>query len=146
MKTLVVYDSTFGNTEKVAEAVAGAIPGTVSVTRVGTVSDRDLGGVDLLVLGSPTVGGRPTPPMQGFVDSLPASVAAEVRIAAFDTRLTMRFARMFGYAAPRMAEALARKGSRPTLPPEGFIVKGRRGPLADGELERAAEWGRKAAT
>ena len=145
MKTLVVYDSVFGNTEKVAHAIAASLPGTVSVSRVGQVSGRDLGGIDFLVLGSPTVGGRPTVPMQGFLDALPDGVAARVRLAAFDTRITMKFARMFGYAAPRMAEALTRKGSRLAVPPEGFIVKGRNGPLADGELDRAAEWGRKAA-
>jgi len=145
LKTLLVYDSTFGNTEKVAQAVATGLPGSVSVFRVGQVSSSDLGGLDLLVLGSPTVGGRPTPPMQRFVDGIPGSVAAGVRVAAFDTRITMKFARMFGYAAPRMVEALSRKGSRTAIAPEGFIVRGRSGPLANGELERAAEWGRKAA-
>lgn len=41
-----------------------------------------------------------------------------------------------------MADALAKKGCSPKLPPEGFIVKGRDGPLAEGELERAAAWGK----
>ena len=83
--------------------------------------------------------------MQRFVDGIPGSVAAGVRVAAFDTRITMKFARMFGYAAPRMVEALSSKGSHTAIAPEGFIVRGRSGPLANGELERAAEWGRKAA-
>jgi flavodoxin I len=144
MKTLVVYDSVFGNTEKVARAIAAELPGTVRVSRVGAVSAEELGGTDLLVVGSPTVGGRATKPMQEFVNGVPAHVAARVRLAAFDTRITMRFAKVFGYAAPRMAEALARKGSSLALPPQGFIVNGRNGPLADGELERAAEWGKKA--
>jgi len=143
VKTLVVYDSVFGNTEKVAQAVAAVLPGTVKVARVGGVSARDLGGADLLVLGSPTVGGRPTKPMQEFVQSIPQGVAKTVRLAAFDTRITMKFARAFGYAAPRMADTLARKGSSLKLPPEGFIVKGRNGPLAEGELDRAADWGKK---
>ncbi len=145
MKTLVVFDSSFGNTEKVARAVAGAIPGAVSVSRVNQVSSADLGGVDLLVLGSPTVGGRPTPSMQQFVDDVPTAAAARLRLASFDTRITMKFARIFGYAAPRMAEALTGKGASLAMPPEGFIVKGRNGPLADGELERAAAWAGKVA-
>jgi len=144
MKALVVYDSVHGNTEKVAQAIGAAIPGTVLVSRVGLVSARDLDALDLLVIGSPTVGGRPTASIQAFVNGLPESTASRVRLAAFDTRITLKFARVFGYAAPRVAEALARKCSGGPVPAEGFIVRGRSGPLADGELERAAEWGRKA--
>lgn len=144
MKTLVVYDSTFGNTEKVARAIASAIPGTVKVSRVGQASADDLGGADLLVVGSPTVGGRATKPMQEFVERIPTAAAEHLRLAAFDTRITMKFAQVFGHAAPRMADSLTRKGSSLALPPEGFIVRGRNGPLAEGELERAADWGRKA--
>jgi flavodoxin I len=143
VKTLVVYDSVFGNTEKIARAVAAALPGTVKVFRVGDVSPDDVGGMDMLVLGSPTVGGRPTKPMQDFVERIPRGAAGKVRLAAFDTRITMKFARVFGYAAPRMAETMALKGSTIELPAEGFIVKGRNGPLADGELDRAASWGRR---
>ncbi len=143
MRTLVVYDSVFGNTEKIARAIASALPGTVKVSRVGEVSPGDVGGTDMLVLGSPTVGGRATKPMQDFVDRIPDSVAEKVRLAAFDTRITMKFAKVFGYAAPRMAETLTRKGSSMKIPAEGFIVKGRNGPLAEGELERAAGWGKR---
>jgi flavodoxin I len=142
MKTLVVYDSVFGNTEQVARSIASAIAGTVKLTKIGSVSAQDLDGVDLLVLGSPTVGGRATKPMQDFVESIPRATAEKVRCAAFDTRLTMRFAKIFGYAAPRMADELSHKGGARASGPEGFIVKGRSGPLADGELQRASTWGR----
>jgi flavodoxin I len=144
MKTLVVYDSVFGNTEKVARAIASAIGGTVQVSRVGAASAEDLGVADFLVLGSPTLGGRATKPMQEFVEHIPAAAAARLRVAAFDTRITMKFAQVFGHAAPRMAEALTLKGCSLALPPEGFIVRGRNGPLVEGELERAADWGKKA--
>lgn len=143
MKTLVVYDSVFGNTEKIARSIAGALPGTVKVSRAAEVTPDDVRGADMLVLGSPTVGGRATKPMQDFVQRIPGSVAQRVRLAAFDTRITMKFVRLFGYAAPRMAEEMALKGSSLKLPAEGFIVKGRNGPLADGELDRAAEWGKR---
>ena len=141
MKTLVVYDSVFGNTEQVARSIASAIAGTVKLTKISAASVRDLDGVDLLVLGSPTLGGRATKPMQEFVESIPRAAAEKVRCAAFDTRLTMKFAKIFGYAAPRMADELAHKGGAPASDPEGFIVKGRNGPLAEGELQRASAWG-----
>jgi hypothetical protein len=52
----------------------------------------------------------------------------------------MKFARIFGWAAARMAEKLTASGSSLKAPPEGFIVKGRSGPLAEGETERAKAW------
>ena len=145
VKTLVVYDSVFGNTEKVAQRIATALPGSVKVTRVGGVSPADLGGLDFLVVGSPTLGGRATKPMQEFLNSLPRSVTENLRCAAFDTRIPMKFAQVFGYAAPRMAEELSSRGGAAVSGTEGFIVKGRGGPLADGELQRAGEWAKRLA-
>jgi hypothetical protein len=46
----------------------------------------------------------------------------------------------FGYAAKPIADRLERKGGRLVVPPEGFFVEGTEGPLAAGELKRAAEW------
>jgi flavodoxin I len=143
MKALVVYDSMFGNTEQIARRIGETLTGTVRVVKSGGVSLQDLNGLDLLVLGSPTVGGRATKPMQEFVENLPRTVAEKVRYAAFDTRISMKSARIFGYAAPRIAEALSQKGGCAVLAPEGFIVKGRSGPLADGELQRASEWAKR---
>ncbi len=48
--------------------------------------------------------------------------------------------KMGGYAAPRIVEALKKKGGNLVVPPEGFLVKDREGPLKEGELERAATW------
>ena len=59
MKALVIYDLTYGNTEKIAEAIGEAIGG--QVLRVGEVNPADLKGFDLLFVGSPTHGGWYTP-------------------------------------------------------------------------------------
>jgi flavodoxin len=48
MKTLVIHDSLYGNTEKIAKAIGDAIPGDVQVLPVGQVSAADLETVDLL--------------------------------------------------------------------------------------------------
>ena len=145
MKTLVVYDSTFGNTEQIARAVAGALPGKATVARPGSVAAQDLRGIDLLVVGSPTLGGRATEPMQRFLAHLPAPAAVSMKVAAFDTRITMRFARLFGYAADRMIGELRHRGFTEVTEPQGFTVKGRSGPLADGEIARAALWAKRLA-
>lgn len=141
MKALVVYDSRFGNTEVVARAVAGSAPrGTARVVRAGDAKTGDLAGIDVLAVGSPTLGGRPSPAVKAFLESLPSGSLAKVRVAAFDTRMTMWVAKLFGWAADRIAAALASKGGLPAAKPAGFVVKGREGPLADGERERAAVW------
>jgi flavodoxin len=142
VKTVIVYNSVFGNTEQIARHIADAIPGTVKLVKVGKASPQEISGADMLVVGSPTVGGRATRPMQEFLDNLPKGIVGKVSLAAFDTRISMKFAQIFGYAAPCMAEALKQKGCAVKLPPEGFIVKRRNGPLADGELERASAWGK----
>jgi flavodoxin len=141
MKALVVYDSQYGNTEAIARAIAGAAArGAARAVRVGDVKPADLKSVDVLAVGSPTLGGRPTPAIQQFLDGIPAGSLARVRVATFDTRMTMFSARLFGGAAVRIDAALKAKGGLPAAKPEGFIVKGRNGPLADGERERAAVW------
>ena len=46
----------------------------------------------------------------------------------------------FDYAAPYIADGLRGAGGRMIAPPEGFCVAGKRGPLGEGELERAKKW------
>ena len=58
MKALIVYDSVYGNTEKIAKAIGGAITGEVRVLRVDESNSAELESIDLLIVGSPTQGGR----------------------------------------------------------------------------------------
>jgi flavodoxin len=143
MKTLIIYDSVHGNTEKIAKAIGDAIPGEVKVLRVGEVNSSELEALDLLIVGSPTQGGRPTQAVQGFLSEAPALNG--VNVAAFDTRMQMKLARIFGYAAGRIADGLKRKGGNLIGRPEGFFVKGAEGPLKEGEVERATGWAKEIA-
>ncbi len=140
MKALIVYDSVFGNTEKIAKAIGGAITGDVKVLRIGEVNPSELEPIDFLIVGSPTRAGRPTPATQDFLKKIAGSAIKGVNVAAFDTRLSSRLVGIFGYAAGKIAGSLKKKGGNLVLPPEGFFVKGGKGPLKDGELERAANW------
>lgn len=144
MKALVVYDSTFGNTEQVAKAIAAGMGPDVDVRAIkASLADPAAAiGVDLLVIGSPTNGGRPTKPVQDFIKRLPA-LGASTRVAAFDTRMPQRWAAIFGYAGPRIASSLQAKGGRSLTSPEPFFVDGQKGPLQDGELAKATTWGRR---
>ncbi len=143
MKTLVIYDSVYGNTEKIAKAIGDAITGEVEVLRVGDVNSSELKTFDLLIVGCPTHGGRPTQPMQDFLKEVPEPALKGTNLAAFDTRLPKRWVGIFGYAAGRIAGSLKRKGGTLIGSPEGFFVEGTEGPLKEGELERAADWAKE---
>jgi flavodoxin len=150
MKTLVVYDSVYGNTEKIARAIADAIgPGDeVKLLRSGEATLSALEAVDLLIVGSPTQGGRPTSAIQTFLRNIPANALDKVDVTSFDTRFSAQesgmglriLMRILGYAAGRIAGGLQAKGGHLATPPEGFIVEDKAGPLKPGELERAADW------
>jgi flavodoxin len=151
MKALVVYDSVFGNTEKIAQAVAKGLGAETQCLRAGAVSVAQLTAVDTIVMGSPTRSFAATPAMMSLLEAIPMNALAGKKIAAFDTRLLMTgikgllFKKIIdkgGYAAPIIAEKLVAKGGTQALSGEGFFVKGEDGPLVNGELERAEEWGK----
>jgi len=153
MKALVIYDTYFSNTEKIAQAVGRGL-GTdyeVSVVKVDAVKPEMLEGLDFLVVGSPTRAFSPTPASKTFIRKLSANQLSGVKVTAFDTRLSinektpgiLRFlAGIFGYADKPLLDELKKKGGVQVVPSEGFLVTDSEGPLAEGELERATEWGK----
>lgn len=148
MKVLVVFDSTYGNTEKVARAIGGAISGDIRVVRALEAKNSDLDSIGYLIVGSPVQGFRATKLVQSFLQNIPEGALKGKNVAAFDTRMPEHdvgrglrlIMKVGGYAAPRIADLLKKKGGNLAVPPEGFIVKDKEGPLKDGELERAAAW------
>jgi len=155
MKVLIIYDSVYGYTEKIALAIAGAItsPDDARAVRVGAVSAGDFASHDMIIVGAPTQGGRPVKTILDFLASIPDNSLANRPVTAFDTRLSAKdknaalrlLLKTVGYAAGRIADSLVAKGGKLVVPPEGFIVEGREGPLREGELDRAVAWGREIA-
>jgi flavodoxin I len=145
MKTLVVYDSLHGNTKQIAQAIGDAVGGEVKVSSVGEADPSTLGSFDLLFVGSPTHGGRASEPMKDFLRQVEAPALEGTKVATFDTRIKSGWARIFGFAAGRIAKDLKKKGATPVGSPEGFFVEGTEGPLREGELERAAAWAKQIA-
>lgn len=143
MKTLVLYDSAYGNTERIARSIGSAINGDVKVLRVGDVNPFKLEPVDFLIVGSPTQGGKPTKAMRDFLNNIPGSALRNTSVTAFDTRFSTKWVGIFGYAAGKIAESLKAKGATLTASPEAFFVKAKEGPLKEGELERAAIWAKE---
>ena len=117
--------------------------------RAGETNISDLKAISILIVGSPTQGFRPTKSVQAFIENIPGNAINDVPVAAFDTRIPENdvgkgfqlILKVGGYAAPRIASALKKKGGSLIAPPEGFLVKDKEGPLKEGELERAERWG-----
>lgn len=144
MNTLVVYDSQFGNTEKIARRIAEALDefGSARVERVGDVNLQDLANIDLLLVGAPTQAWNMTPAIKTFISGLEHSRTAHLCVAPFDTRLD-KPGWLTGSAARSIAKHLHHLDVTLLMPPESFLVQGTEGPLAPGELDRAAEWARE---
>ena len=155
MKAMVVYDSAYGNTERIAQAIGDALgsQADVQVARAGDIKPEQLAGVGLLIVGSPTQKFSPTGATTGFLKGIPKNGLQGTKVAAFDTRFTVSeiakvrvlafFVRIFGYAAEPIADRLEKKGGDLAVPPEAFYVSDTEGPLLEGELERAADWAKE---
>jgi flavodoxin len=163
MKAAVIFESWFGNTHKVAEAIAAELrrDGDVVLLSVDDLPPR-LHDLDLLVVGAPThihglstamsrrsaleqrgEAGEAGIGVRGWVRELP--IVDGVRAAAFDTRFE-RSVVVTGSAARGIAKRLRRRGFELAAPPESFFVDDSEGPLKEGELDRAANWARSLVT
>jgi len=145
MQTLVIYDTKFGNTARIAEAVGrgAATRGTVRVAHTTEAAASLAERPDLLIVGGPTQRRGLSPELRAFVDALPRSLGG-IPSASFDTRYRGSMWIM-GSAAAEAAKRLSKAGGRLAAPPESFFIA-RGGPmegqgLEAGELERAEAWG-----
>lgn len=165
MKARVIYESTFGNTRAVAEAIAEGLSAAfeIETVEVGHASP-DTSDVDLVVIGGPTHAwamSRPTTRKSAQEQAAkggiaPASDGIGVRewlasagdgngrmAAAFDTGVGKIGFISAGSAAKGEASRLGQHGYRLIADPEQFLVDGTAGAtmLRPGELERATAWG-----
>jgi flavodoxin len=137
MRALVIYDTRFGNTRIVAEVIARELGRSAVTLNLDDVTDASLDGVDVLVVGCPINGWRPTEKMHAFLRNLAPGSLAGVRAAAFDTRVKLF---IHGDAAARLSRMLESAGATIVAKPQGFIVQGTEGPLAPGQTGKAGAW------
>ena len=151
MKTVVLYESFFGNTLQIAEAIGNSLAqnNEVRVLNVSEISWSEISYAEILIVGSATRAFHPCEATKQFLKNIPGNGLSGKKVAAFDTRILLseihsKVARYLvdkgGYAAKHIAKALEKMGGKLVLPPEGFFVMNENGPLAVGELERAAKW------
>lgn len=164
MSAIVIYESLFGNTARIAEAVAEGLSEAGEETKLLPVADAEpdaIAGVDLVLLGGPTHvhgmssartrhgavddarkhPGRPEPDVTGpaLRDWLARlGTVPGVAAAAFDTRIDKPML-VTGSAAKGIGKRLRAHGFA-VVGEESFLVSGTDGPLVAGELERARVW------
>jgi flavodoxin len=142
MNTLVVYYSKFGNTQQLAEAIAGRLQsaGSARLVSADELTPSDLSAADLVVFGSPTHKMNLPEPLRPILARLPRRTLKGKSVAAFDTSYRMSSWLLPFTAAHRLAPKLRRLGGKLVVKPETFYVTGREGPLEDHELERGQSW------
>jgi len=150
MNVLVVYDSYFGNTEKIAQRIADPRRRYLNTSSIGCINGPAQE-PSLFVLGSPTRAFRPSDATKVFLAKLERNTLEGVKVAAFDTRMNPEkvgnpilglMVRIFGYAAKPIADKLVKRGGVLMGEPIGFEMVESEGPLYEGELERAETWAR----
>jgi hypothetical protein len=156
MKVIVVYESHWGNTAAVARAIADGIGPEAHALTTDEAQPTTVAEADLIIAGAPvmafslpsdkmlaTVAGdtkAPTPPdvshvsMRSWLDRLPAGHG---RSAEFETGLRWSPGGATGAIGHKLEEA----GFKRLAKSRRFVVKGSYGPLREGELERAQQWG-----
>jgi Flavodoxin len=164
MRALVVYESMFGNTQAVAEAVADGVSShmsvdVVEVSHAGPVVGSD---VELLVVGGPTHAfgmSRPKTRSSAADQATDGLVSTGIGLrewlenfecsstmvaAAFDTRVDKP--RLPGTASHAAERRLRRRGCTIAARATSFLVEGMTGPLLPGEEDRARRWGESLGT
>jgi hypothetical protein len=160
MRAVVVYESLWGNTAAIARAIAEGMGGECRALSTAEACDDVMQDVDFVIAGAPILGFTlPTdsmrqqeatdrkapkpadlshPSMRNWLKTLPKG---EGNAASFETRIWWSP----GSSAKQILSGLARAGYRP-VEREKFLVTGGYGPLKDGEIERAREWGARLAS
>jgi hypothetical protein len=167
LSAIVVHESLFHNTESVGEAVArGLVLGGVSARVEPVATAPALADIraDLVVVGAPThvfslssprtreeavsrgadAEGAGTGVREWLGAGFPTSPGHAPLAAMFDTR-ARKVRSVPRSAGTRGRHLLRHLGYTVIAPVESFVVEDVRGPLGDGELERAVEWGRQLA-
>lgn len=165
MKALVVYESMFGNTEQIAQAITSGLSEHLEVKLVEvTKAPPELTEpVDLVVIGGPThafamtrestrqdavrqgaTHGSKDVGVREWLEQLRQGKRAEL-VATFDTRVD-KVRHLPGSAAKGAAKTAHRLGFKAAAKPESFYVRDVSGPLLEGELDRARAWGERLGT
>lgn len=145
MKGLVVYDTSYGNTRAIAQTIADTLKETGVETDTFKVGEtRRLNGkeYDLLVMGSPTRFGTMSLATKGLIRRMKTEEWMGKPFVAFDTENPENLEKKEWSAGEKIAERLREKKMNELLPVLKALVIGMKGPLKEGEIERAKNYAR----
>ena len=148
MNSIIVYDTSYGNTKKIAETIAETLKESgmeVTLFKVNEVKKLSAKDYDLLVLGSPTKFGTMTFAMKWFLGKVKSEEWMNKPFAAFDTENPenieqSQLQNKEWSAAEKIAEKLKEKKMNQLAPVLKALVLGQKGPLVEGEINRARDY------
>ncbi|MEM2320173.1 MAG: flavodoxin domain-containing protein [Candidatus Bathyarchaeia archaeon] len=147
MKIVIIYESKYGNTERVAEMIAEGLKETVGTeVSLQKLKEADLDKItdyDVILLGSPNHMGGPARSVKGFIDMLGKLRLEGKKFAVFDTYMGKDFEK----AVKKMEKRISEKSPGLKKAASGLSIKvqGIKGPIVEGELQKCREFGRKIA-
>jgi flavodoxin len=146
VRTLLLYDSIYGNTRQLARTISAELGehSSVQVVPLSQADGLEIADADLLIVGGPTQRHNLTPTVRAWLAALPYGVLDGMPASVFDTRLHQPGI-ITGSAAQVIARELKRRGATLVMPPESFFVTHREGPLMSGEFARAVDWAHEVA-
>lgn len=148
MNGIVIFDTSYGNTKKIAETIAETLKESgieVDAFYVKDIKKLSAKDYNFLVLGSPTKFGTMSFTVKGFLGKVKNKEWMNKSFAAFDTENPENIERKEGSAAEKIAEKLREKQMNQLLPVLKAVVLGWKGPLQESEIERAKEYAREIA-
>ncbi|MFX0058045.1 MAG: flavodoxin family protein [Candidatus Hodarchaeota archaeon] len=149
MKVLIVYETKYGNTKKAAETIGEVIKeagNEVTVLKVDAVEMDIIKNYGAIVIGSPTYASSQASSIKKFISSL--SVKQDTKIAVFDTHSGdgITTGGMMRRAVKKMEKQIQKNPKlKKILNGLQVAVKGIKGPLVDGELDKCKEFGKEIA-
>jgi menaquinone-dependent protoporphyrinogen IX oxidase len=148
MKGIVIFDTSHGNTRTIAETISetlnesGIEVDTFYVKKAKKLRAKDY---NFLIIGSPTRFGTMSLTIKGFLGKMKEKEWINKPFAAFDTENPENIERQEGSAAEKITETLREKHLQQLAPVLKSVVSGMKGPLHEGEIERAKEYAREIA-
>jgi menaquinone-dependent protoporphyrinogen IX oxidase len=154
MKGIVIYDTSYGNTKKIGETIAETLKGSgmeIDLFYVKDVKKLDGRDYNFLVLGSPTKFGTMSFTVKRFLGKVKSEEWMNKPFAAFDTENPENVEQSLvknkeWSAAEKIAEKLKERKMNQLLPVLKALVIGQKGPLVDGEINRAMDYARELET
>ncbi|MGB9676596.1 MAG: flavodoxin family protein [Candidatus Bathyarchaeales archaeon] len=144
VKALVVYESKYGNTKRVAETIVEGMKETgeveSSIKELKEVSLEKVAEYDVILIGSPNHFGGPTRGIKGFIDNLGKLRLKGKMFAVFDTYMGKDFEK----AVKKMEKQICEKAPELKKIMNGFSIRvqGTKGPIVENELSKCKEFGR----